>query len=312
MKNVKELRGQKIASRLLERYLTGPVPPLMIFYGPDGVGKWSVAEAFIRQKLCHVGTGCGSCASCRKLDRDDHPDFIRFPLDRILIGEQENQEEFTIRWLIQTRLRYSPFEAPLRFVLFPAAEQIQNEAETALLKTLEEPPHHTRFIFLVRSLDQLKATIVSRGVAIPFGLLPGDVMRSLLGGQGEELLEVLGGSLHLLPFFQTDLAPLMEEKIGDSLNHPLRLLELEKWLLSGEKKVFEELTGEEHFHYTEILEIFGLLFLKRIQELPQRDALTRILFEFKEELHRDQSGMIPYIMSRFFHDIASILYPPEA
>ena len=179
MHNLRELKGQPIASRMMNAHLEGHPPPLMVLYGSDGTGKWSAAEAFIQQSMCEVGTGCGACPACRKILRGEHPDFIRFPEDRTYIGETSEPAEFTVRWLLNTRLCYTPFDGDIRFVLFPRADLIQHEAETALLKTLEEPPEHTRFIFLVRSLDDLKQTIVSRGVAIPFRLLPEAVVREL-------------------------------------------------------------------------------------------------------------------------------------
>ena len=279
----------------------------MIFHGPDGTGKWSAAEAFIQQKLCEVQTGCGNCSTCKKLLSGNHADYIRFPQEKVAIGEPTDPEVFTVRWLLKTRIIYSPFDAPLRFVLFPRADLIQHEAETALLKTLEEPPEHTRFIFLVRSLDEIKQTIVSRGVCIPFGLLPREELKHL-GEIPPETLDLLGGSMELLPFVYTDLFNQMREKIRAGLEHPLSLLELERWLHSGERKGFAELTGEEKYSYAEILEQFTLLLLVQSQDHERAAAIRRQVFRLKLDLHLDMAGMQPYILGRFFNGLDRILF----
>lgn len=308
MNHLHELVGQKIASRMLERYLSLPAPPLMILYGPPGTGKWSAAEAFVQQKLCEVGTACGRCASCRKFMSGDHADFIRFPAERIAIGDPERPDEFTVRWLIKTRIIYSPFDGPVRFVLFPAAHLLQHEAETALLKTLEEPPEHTRFIFLTPALSALKPTVISRGVAIPFQHIPLDALRKFQLKLPEERLELLGGSLHPVPFFYSELYEAMENRIADGLTHPLSLLELENWILGAERNQFRNITGEDVFTYVEILDFFSLLLLYHCRRRPERQALSRVIFDFKRELGRDMPGMLPYITGRLFYRLNQILF----
>lgn len=332
MKYLSELRGQPIALKILQSYLQGSVPPLLIFHGPDGVGKWSAAEAFVKQRLCRVGTACGSCDSCRKFEKNDHPDYICFPAERIAIGEPENPAEFTVRWLLQTRVRYSPFDGPIRFVLFPVADLIQNEAETALLKTLEEPPEHTRFIFLVRSLDDLKPTIVSRGVAIPFQLLPRQDLQLLLGVDGKlheavsagmadgsggdgargrsEWLDLLGGSTHYYPLLQSPFYEELHSRIHEAIQHPLQLLALEKWILSGERKAFSDLVPSDvdPFPFEELMDFFSLALLRITRDHPGAKAVSKAIFEFKEELHREQPGMFPYYASRFFHGLMQGLH----
>ncbi len=311
MNHLSQLRGQKIASTMLQYYLTAPLPPLLILHGPDGVGKWSAAEALIRQKMCEVGTGCGTCSACRMLARNDHPDYIRFSEERIAIGEPEDPAPFTVRWLLQTRLCYSPFEASLRFVLIPDASLIQHEAETALLKTLEEPPEHTRFIFLVRSLQELKPTIISRGVTIPFSHLPAAEMQTILGGVSPELLELTGGSLHLYPLLQGELTRALQDKIEEALKHPLSLLELERWILREEKRGFSGHTEEEINSHT-ALDLFSLLLLQGTRSHDSSLAAAEAIFEFKGDLHRDYPGMTPYFLGRLFHRLMQALFPVPA
>ena len=311
MRNLNELKGQPVAHRMLESYLNRPLPPLLILHGPGGTGKWSAAEALVYQRFCEVGTGCGKCAACRKLAKEEHPDYICFPEGKVFIGDEDDPEPFSVRWLIRKRLRYTPYEAPLRIVVIPAAEQIQNEAETALLKTLEEPPEHTRFIFLTARLENLKSTILSRGVAIEFQSLSREMIHEITRGGLGELEELAGGSLDSIPFFLTPLYREMNEKILDSLDHPLKLLELEKWLHSGEKNAFASLQGEGELDYSGVLDFFGRLFLFRVTDHPQRRAISEAVFELKQGLNQDMAGLPPYLLSRFFHRLDRILYGPS-
>lgn len=309
MHNLNELRGQSIAKRILESYLRTHPPPLLILCGPEGTGRWSAAEAFIQQHLCEVGTGCGHCADCQKILRGEHPDFIQFPEDRISIGEPANPEVFTVRWLLQTRVRFTPFLARMRFVLFPRADLIQHEAETALLKTLEEPPDHTRFIFLVRDLSELKETISSRGVIVPFQRLSGSVIRELVGSSGMRDLDLLGGSLHMLPFMQTDLFHKLKELIAAGLKHPKSLAELEQWIMNGERKKFSEAGPDDEYDYGEVVETMGLLMLNQTADHVRRREIARAVFALKSELHRDMVGSNAAAMGRFFFELAAALFP---
>ena len=192
-----QLKGQSIARSMLDHYLSKPAPPLLILHGPAGVGKFSAAEWFIQCSLCDIGNGCGQCPSCRLFARQEHPDYILFPEERVLIGDEKQPAPFTVRWLIRTRLMYPPFKGQRRFILMPRADLIQNEAETALLKTLEEPPDHSRFILMVEDLELLKETIISRGVCIPFQLIPASTMADITGQSDPYILDLMGGSLEL-------------------------------------------------------------------------------------------------------------------
>ena len=147
---------------------------------------------------------------------------------------KKNPEPFSVRWLLRTRLPYSPLEGSLRFVLFPEAENIQGEAETALLKTLEESPRHTRFIMLANKLGNLKDTIVSRGACVPFSFLSNKAISKITGYQDTLELQCLGGSLENAPLLNTKLYPQMKAKITEGLRHPLEWVSLEKWLIQLE------------------------------------------------------------------------------
>ncbi|EMO05920.1 DNA polymerase III, delta subunit domain protein, partial [Leptospira interrogans serovar Icterohaemorrhagiae str. Verdun HP] len=113
----------------------------------------------------------------------------------IPIGSEDNPEEFSIRWLIRSRLNYRPHLSKFRFIVFPDASLIGNEAETALLKSLEEAPPFSRFIFIVNNLDKLKETIVSRAICVPFQYLNQEDLRKINTNLGLSTFPFQGGSL---------------------------------------------------------------------------------------------------------------------
>lgn len=99
---------------------------------------------------------------------DDYADFYYFAPGPIAIGSEKKNTRGTVRNLLQHFLPYAPRSGKVRFVYFADASQIRNEAESALLKSLEEPKDHTRFILSAASTDKLKDTIISRSTVVPF------------------------------------------------------------------------------------------------------------------------------------------------
>ena len=98
---------------------------------------------------------CGECASCREiLDRGDS-------LDVLEMDGASNRKIEHARELIET-VRYAPQRDRYRIAIIDEVHMLTNEAFNALLKTLEEPPAHTRFILASTELHKIPATIVSR------------------------------------------------------------------------------------------------------------------------------------------------------
>ncbi len=308
MNHLDELKGQPIALRMLQVYSKEPLPPLLILHGPEGTGKYSAALALMKIRFCEIGTGCGVCASCRRFDHGNHADAVIFPEDKVLIGSEEKPEEFTVRWLQQTRIPYSPFDGKERIVMFPAAHLIQHEAVTALLKTLEEPPSHTRFIFLAHNKEELMQTILSRGVLVPFQHLPSEEVARLTKGAFSGYEDLLGGSLKAVPFLLTELKSELEKRIDEALDNPVRMLQFEKWILSGEKTGFEKLQGDDPMSFPEIVDIAGMMILKRSENHPARLEIAQEVFRFKEVQNREMPGMFPYAWSAFTARLTEVLF----
>jgi DNA polymerase-3 subunit delta' len=149
-----------------------------LFRGPRGSGKSSVARAFAAEILA-VGAADPEDARRRALlDPSPHPDLVwlRPP------GAQHMVEE--VREKVIRASSYKPFEAEKRVFVIEAAEQMRDESQNALLKTLEEPPDFVHLILLTAEPAQLLETIASRCQPIDFAPLPPDAIEAQLSGTG--------------------------------------------------------------------------------------------------------------------------------
>lgn len=306
--SVDDVKGQVIASKYIHEYLKSiyKIPPLMIFHGPDGVGKWMMAERLARHVLCIDANSCGVCPSCKSFMHNTHPDFIIFPADsRIPIGKEKDPEDFTIRWLINRRLYYKPHLSPYRIVLFPDASLINNEAETALLKSLEESPPHTRFIFLVSDLHKLRETIVSRGITIPFYHLNRNLIQEITANTKDIYYQdFFGGSInpYEIPY---QVVETIKNKIEDSIGDPYLLLEFEKWIKDHKIHLAEWM---ESIVYKDLLELIStvlIYFYSRIDIIKNSDKIEEI-YKFKEKLHLSTPGIEPYLLGKLFNQLCRV------
>ena len=154
----------------------GRLPHAMIFAGPSGVGKRTLALLLAQFLNClspQDDEPCSNCASCRKIVSGSHPDvrviqpdgaYIKVDQVREMIGE----------------IAYQPFEGRYRMVILDGAEQMKQEAANSLLKTLEEPPSPTIIILVTTNPYLLLGTIRSRSRMLQFGGIPQDRIESHL------------------------------------------------------------------------------------------------------------------------------------
>lgn len=144
--------------------------------GPHSIGKTTLARAFAQALEC---TGaerpCGECAACQKIARNRHPDvqivegvpprydFDRDPPPPPRASDWERRT-LRIRQIreIEHFVAHAPFEGRWKIVILRRFEEAEDPAANAFLKTLEEPPSHTRLILTARDASLLLPTIASR------------------------------------------------------------------------------------------------------------------------------------------------------
>ena len=148
------------------------LPHALLFSGPLGVGKCTVAVEVIKYLFCEKRTACGVCRTCQNVVRNTHPD-LRILRTETSIGIDELRS-------VRKEVYEPPYEAPLRVVLIDGAEQMTHEAANALLKTLEEPPPLNLFFLITSAEKDVPLTIRSRCMHIGFGPIPTEEMKSYL------------------------------------------------------------------------------------------------------------------------------------
>lgn len=170
--------------RVLEK---GTMAHAYLFYGPEAVGKKTVAFEFAKSIFCREGSGrpfggCGLCQDCREVGAMAHPDLLFLSRERPL-ADEDLKREIGLKNIYELRrvLGMTPWRGGRRVVIIDGAEALSGEAQSALLKILEEPPPGTVFILVSASAKSVYPTIRSRSVPLSFSLAADDDMRPLLG-----------------------------------------------------------------------------------------------------------------------------------
>lgn len=133
-----------------------------LFFGPPGVGKATVAGAFVQALFCRNkptlgASGCGGCPPCLKVAADNHGDLVRVTMaeGKTRIGVDQVRQ-------LTGFFALTPMEAPWKVAIMEDAASMNEAAANALLKTLEEPPARSLLILVTRQPGKLLPTIRSR------------------------------------------------------------------------------------------------------------------------------------------------------
>ena len=178
MAGFKEIVGHEtIIKQLKNQIKTGKIPHAYIFEGPDGSGKMMMAKAFAQTLLCEKGADepCHECHSCKQAETDSQPDIIYVTHEK-----QRTISVDDIRGQINQSIGIKPYSRPYKIYIVDEAEKMNEAAQNALLKTIEEPPEYAVLILLSSSSETFLPTITSRCVTVPFRALADDMVKSFL------------------------------------------------------------------------------------------------------------------------------------
>lgn len=168
--------NERVAQVLRRAVDTGRVAPTILFHGREGVGKKTMAMAFISYLLCtdrRDGDSCGTCPNCRSMDEGRYVDLEILEPDKGVIKIDAIRDAMP-------RLQYQPVIGPWKVLAIDDAHAMNTEAANAALKSLEEPPANTLFLLITSSPDTLPRTVLSRSFQIPFGPVPTSSIIDLL------------------------------------------------------------------------------------------------------------------------------------
>ena len=146
-----------------------------IFTGPRGVGKTTTARIMAKGLNCsdsNNGEPCNDCTVCNEITESRN-------LDVLEIDGASNRGIEEIRNLREL-IKFTPMNAPYKIFIIDEVHMLTNPAFNALLRTLEEPPAHGKFIMCTTDIHKLPATIISRCQRFDFHRLPIDVIRETI------------------------------------------------------------------------------------------------------------------------------------
>jgi DNA polymerase III subunit delta' len=163
---------------LLKLFSEGFVSGSYLFSGIESVGKKMMALWFAKLLNCpDENPPCEKCISCRKINGGIHPDVK-------MITREENKTVITIdqvRSQVIDEANYRPFEGKFRIFIIDDAHLLNEQAQNALLKTLEEPGETVIIILVTSRPSELLPTIISRCREIKFFPLPPGEIQAILG-----------------------------------------------------------------------------------------------------------------------------------
>jgi DNA polymerase III subunit gamma/tau len=173
-----EVIGQEHVTEPLQRALTNNrVNHAYLFSGPRGCGKTTSARILARALNCEFGPRaepCGKCQSCRELARGASGSIDVIEIDAASHGGVDDARD------LRERAFFAPVNSRYKIYIVDEAHMVTTAGFNALLKLVEEPPPHVKFIFATTEPDKVISTIRSRTHHYPFRLVPPRVLTDYL------------------------------------------------------------------------------------------------------------------------------------
>lgn len=143
---------------------TGNLSHAYIINGEYGSGRQTIASALAKTIQCQSKTddtdACGVCTSCKQAESHNHPDIKYITHDKTSISVNDIREQ------LNNDISIKPYSSEYKIYIIPDANKMTEQAQNALLKTIEEPPVYAIIILLTENCDSLLPTIRSRCVTL--------------------------------------------------------------------------------------------------------------------------------------------------
>lgn len=168
MSNFKNIIGhEQIIQHMSATLKSKKISHAYIFEGPNGSGKNMLATAFAKALECEAGYGdsCGMCRSCHQMETGNQPDVKWLTHEKPMTISVDD-----VRQQLNADMVIKPYSSKYKIYIVDEAEKMNEQAQNALLKTIEEPPEYGIIMLLTNNLEAMLPTILSR--CITFHLKP--------------------------------------------------------------------------------------------------------------------------------------------
>lgn len=147
-----------------------------LFQGEEGMGKKLIASVFAKTLQCEEGgiEPCNHCISCMQMDSGNHPDIIWVTHEKASIGVDD------IRLQVNGDIMVKPYNSRYKIYIIDEAEKLTEQAQNALLKTIEEPPEYAVIILLANNINSILSTILSRCVQLNLKPVDKNIIKEFL------------------------------------------------------------------------------------------------------------------------------------
>ncbi len=288
-RNFNELVGQNHVSRALSSALErGRLHHAYLFTGTRGVGKTTIARILAKCLNCETGvtaTPCEVCATCKAVNEGRFIDLIE--IDAASRTKVEDTRE------LLDNVPYAPTQGRYKVYLIDEVHMLSTHSFNALLKTLEEPPEHVKFLFATTDPQKLPITVISR--CLQFTLRPLAV---------DEITE------HLTRILEKEQIPAQQDaiwQIAESAQGSLR----DALSLTDQAIAY----GQGAIQHQDVKEMLGLIDRTIIYDLllaihqNQKARVSQLLLQFRQQA-LDVSLVLDQLISTL-HELALLQYLPD-
>lgn len=288
-RNFNELVGQNHVSRALSSALErGRLHHAYLFTGTRGVGKTTIARILAKCLNCETGvtsTPCEVCATCKAVNEGRFIDLIE--IDAASRTKVEDTRE------LLDNVPYAPTQGRFKVYLIDEVHMLSTHSFNALLKTLEEPPEHVKFLFATTDPQKLPITVISR--CLQFTLRPLAV---------DEITKHLGAILE-------------KEQITADQDAIWQIAESAQGSLRDALSLTDQAIayGQGAVHHQDVKEMLGLIDRTIIYDLilavhqNQREKVSQLLLQFRHQA-LDVSLVLDQLISTL-HELAILQYLPD-
>ncbi len=257
-----DIKGQDKTLELLKGYIKNDnLQGGYLFTGPEGVGKKIAARETAKVINCMTGgpDACDTCASCKKINNNSHPDVH-------MLEHEDSEIKIEQIRLLKKEMGLKPYEARKKVFIINNSHRLNASSSSALLKTLEEPSCDTLIILISDKPALLFKTIISRCKILKFSAFK----RAELEGILKKDYQLNDAAAHFLAYFS-------EGRLGFAL----RLKE------AGIFKKRDEIIDKFCFSSQKRLEGFS------VENKEEAAASLNILFSWLRDIYMIKTGL-PY------------------